>query len=901
MTTAQTYFLASPSVDSWGITDCSDAGCPPTEEYPEPCYNLYNSIPMASYYALLNLFGEFPLIDQHSAWGQVVGTLTAVVAVAVFALPAGIIGNGLEDAVNSKRTQTDDAPIREERALTTGFTAPENTSKARWYNFLHARTSGQAQAFDLFINLLVIMTAGTFMLDTLSTLPSHIHIILDSFELISVTIFTVEYAFRVYACTEDPKYNRPGGRIRYMMTFLAVVDLLSVAPYWIEVALTGKVITPYSDSSSTLSNTVKALRLLRILRFEQYTHAFTSFDDVIARNADILQVTLFSALLVWVLFAAILYITERDNPDPEMSENYKTVPHSMWLTLLNLSGESPLSQYSGIGKVITGILGLFATAIFGIPIGVLGAGFEEVLEEETEDNTRELQGNATSSTTSEAPALGSSLEKSLFRFVNGVGSKLATYFETMIYVLIFVSIAVGVYQTVDGHENDFHQVEWLSVVVFTLEYVMRFIGAAADPEFNGSRLRFVISFYSIVDLLAIVPFYVAWALPNSFVNDYDEYLRMFRILRLIKLDKYVPSLTLIDDVIRLKFQSLKVAFYAAITLWILFAGAMFLCEHNDSLDEIDNLPAYGCLGNCTMQDRFENFFDSMVYTGVHLTGDYPIIEYSWPGRFVNFFMVIAAVGVVSIPSGLIASGFVEIVQSKNKRKNLAAQDAGFKAGDDWYEVRLRELKGVPPPASPWGSTVDRMQVAVNEFLNGKQETEDGPTEWTPFSYASRIFILLVIILNVLAVLLESIPSIDKAVGNQPGNFFDVFEAFSVMVFALEYALRLFCAPKNREALYSSWVYATTFFGIVDFLSTAPWFIQQGLIMSHVISADDDIARIFRIFRIFRILQLEDFVRKWPGCRIPFLCILFSDISLCRYFRLSHSANWTMFSAHPRMS
>ena len=70
-------------IDEWGITDCSKADCPGTEDYPEPCYNLFKSIPMASYYTLLNLFGEFPLIDQHSANGQIVGTLVAIVAVAV--------------------------------------------------------------------------------------------------------------------------------------------------------------------------------------------------------------------------------------------------------------------------------------------------------------------------------------------------------------------------------------------------------------------------------------------------------------------------------------------------------------------------------------------------------------------------------------------------------------------------------------------------------------------------------------------------------------------------------------------------------------------------------------------------------------------------------------------------
>ena len=53
------------------------------------------------------------------------------------------------------------------------------------------------------------------------------------------------------------------------------------------------------------------------------------------------------------------------------------------------------------------------------------------------------------------------------------------------------------------------------------------------------------------------------------------------------------------------------------------------------------------------------------------------------------------------------------------------------------------------------------------------------------------------------------------------------------------------------------VYATTFFGIVDFLSVAPWYVQQALLESKALTGDE--AQIFRIFRIFRILQLEGFI------------------------------------------
>ena len=59
--------------------------------------------------------------------------------------------------------------------------------------------------------------------------------------------------------------------------------------------------------------------MLRLFRFEKYSQAFTTFDDVIRENLDILTVTGFSAFLVWVLFSSILYLMERDSADDEMA------------------------------------------------------------------------------------------------------------------------------------------------------------------------------------------------------------------------------------------------------------------------------------------------------------------------------------------------------------------------------------------------------------------------------------------------------------------------------------------------------------------------------------------------------------------------------------------------------
>jgi hypothetical protein len=597
-------------IDSWGLVDCSNAGCPPSEEHPQPCYNLYQSIPMASYYALLNLFGEFPLADQHSVGGQIVGTVTAVLAVAIFALPAGIIGNGFENEIESRITTAEDGPIIERGLRTPEFVANDDSSlKGKMYNFFFAMTSRGAVWFDNLINVLIIGTALTFMIDTIDVLPVGYRIFQSYFEFLAVVVFTGEYISKVFSITADPMYRESDSVWVFVTSFLPMIDLLSFLPYWVVLGMTGSIVDT-SGPSNMGGTFVKALRLLRIFRFEKYTHAFTSFDDVFTRNFDILCITGFSALILWVFFGAFLYFTERDNPDEEMASNYKTIPDSMWITLLNLSGESPLAQYSIPGKFATGIMGLFATAIFGIPIGVLGAGFESVIEEETQDDNRELV-EPGASTANEL--VGTPLERWCYNIVNGYGSPLAKGIETAVYILIFVAIFIGILQTVESHENDLSGIETFVVFAFTVEYIIRFIGVGADPAFvsgtNGTfaRLKYLFSFYSIIDLLAIVPFYIALALPGSLLDQYDEYLRMSRILRLVskyflfliliclfrydtysllalhvarvvcwcfisklKLDKYIPSFSLIDDVVRYKAASLKVAGFAALTLWIIF-------------------------------------------------------------------------------------------------------------------------------------------------------------------------------------------------------------------------------------------------------------------------------------------------------------------------------------------
>ena len=366
--------------DEWGRVNCTLAGCLPTDvtTNPYPCYNLYESIPMASYYALLNLFGEFPLVTQHSIGGQIVGTLTAVVAVAVFALPAGIIGNGFESVIAEKKKQKELAVPTATPATTTSIvtvasstTTSSSSSTAiplttnipprtmatsqhaqRMYQFWHLQRTPLAQFVDHTVHLATLVVLLTFVGQTTTTIAKGWAAVFDGVNFVATLLFAVDYTLKLYSCTAAPNNLYPS-RWYYATRFMPMLDFLTFAPYFATALKLGNpALAPLSwlanphhfatkhamKSFQVWVNWVAALRLFRVLRWEKYTHAFGTFDAVLQSHLDVLTITAATAALLWVLFASLLYYTERNNPDPEMASNYNTIPNAMWMTLLNLSG-----------------------------------------------------------------------------------------------------------------------------------------------------------------------------------------------------------------------------------------------------------------------------------------------------------------------------------------------------------------------------------------------------------------------------------------------------------------------------------------------------------------------------------------------------------------------------------
>ena len=162
-------------------------------------------------------------------------------------------------------------------------------------------------------------------------------------------------------------------------------------------------------------------------------------------------------------------------------------------------------------------------------------------------------------------------------------NKFVTQFIYGLIVANVIAIVLDSYYVFHlEHQHLFHLFEVVSVIIFTIEYILRIWTADLEykhtPSSLKSRFKFLVSTYGIIDLLAILPFY----LPLFFPFDLRivRILRLVRLLRILKLGRYSHSLKMVSSVLRETRAQLTVTMFVAIILLVLSSSLMFYLEHD---------------------------------------------------------------------------------------------------------------------------------------------------------------------------------------------------------------------------------------------------------------------------------------------------------------------------------
>jgi len=216
------------------------------------------------------------------------------------------------------------------------------------------------------------------------------------------------------------------------------------------------------------------------------------------------------------------------------------------------------------------------------------------------------------------------------------------YFAFFIQALILVSVITFSIETIPNLSEQtkfwLDVIELFSVIVFTVEYLLRIY-------VSDRKLSFIFSFFGVIDLLAILPFYLAFGVDLRSLRAL-RFLRLFRVLKLVRYNKAMNHL--IRAISSAKEQIFLFIFITIILIYFAAVGIYYF-------------------ENEAQPDKFTSIFDSLWWAIVTLTtvgyGDvYPI---TIGGKIFTFFILLIGLGIVAVPTGIISSALTQSVDSED--------------------------------------------------------------------------------------------------------------------------------------------------------------------------------------------------------------------------------------------
>lgn len=238
------------------------------------------------------------------------------------------------------------------------------------------------------------------------------------------------------------------------------------------------------------------------------------------------------------------------------------------------------------------------------------------------------------------------------------GDEDSKYFDPFIMGLILLNVAAVVLETVDSiysaYAPLFDAFDVFSVAVFTVEYILRVWSCTINPRFKDpvrGRLQFMVTPLALVDIVAVLPFY----LPFIFADlRFMRAMRLFRLFRVLKLARYSESLQTFVDVLRLKKEELLLMLFAIMILLVVSSSLMYEAENAAQPDAFASIPAAMWWGIVTLA--------TVGYGDV-----YPITPW---GKFIGSIVVLLGIGLFALPTGVLASGFAEVLAKRKEEKKM---------------------------------------------------------------------------------------------------------------------------------------------------------------------------------------------------------------------------------------
>ncbi len=189
------------------------------------------------------------------------------------------------------------------------------------------------------------------------------------FELFSISVFSIEYLFRVVVCVKEEKYSHPvWGRVKYVFSPMALIDLIAILPAYLT----------FINADLRFLRMVRVARIFRFVKLGRYTKAGQMLISVLSKKKEELILTIGLIIILMLVSASLMYAVENEAQPDEFS----SIPVACWWAIVTLTtvGYGDVYPVTLLGKLFAAFISILGIGMFALPAGILGAGFVEEVE-----------------------------------------------------------------------------------------------------------------------------------------------------------------------------------------------------------------------------------------------------------------------------------------------------------------------------------------------------------------------------------------------------------------------------------------------------------------------------------------------------------------------------------------
>ncbi len=251
-----------------------------------------------------------------------------------------------------------------------------------------------------------------------------------------------------------------------------------------------------------------------------------------------------------------------------------------------------------------------------------------------------------------------SLKERLYEIIFEADTREGKIFDVVLLFVILLSIALVMLESVSSIRYSYSKIlkvmEWVITIIFTIEYILRLL-IVKKP------LRYIFSFYGIIDFLAVIPTYLSILIAGSQSLVVIRILRLLRVFRILKLTRYTQAGRTLLRAMWASREKISVFIFFVLTLVVIFGTVMYLVEGE----------SHG----------FNSIPQSIYWAIVTLTTvGYGDISPATPlGQLLASVIMIMGYAIIAVPTGIVTA---EMLRPSTPRNTQVCPDCLFDKHDD---------------------------------------------------------------------------------------------------------------------------------------------------------------------------------------------------------------------------